>query len=73
MKTKNLLNKKAVITSDNENYNPYRDKKLIIVYADNKGNGYDMGMYPQLLCDFVCEDGTDFPFALYEYEFQLVK
>lgn len=76
MATKNaafLIGKKARIISDNDNYDRFRNKLLIITHADNKGVGYDAGCYPEMLCDFKCEDGTDFPFALYEYEFQIVR
>ncbi len=69
-----LVGKKAMIKADNdnENYDPFRGKVLIVTHADNKGNGYDSSCYPQKLCDFKCEDGTEFPFALYEYEFDLI-
>lgn len=70
---KNLVGKRAVIISDNENYTPFADKVLICTYASNNGNGYDSSLYPELLCDFECEDGKQFPFALYEYEFKLIK
>ena len=69
---KNLLGKKAKIISDNENYDAYKDKVLIITHADNKGIGYDETCYPEMLCDFKCADGSEFPFALYEYEFELL-
>lgn len=69
---KNIIGKRAYITSDNENYQPYIHKTLIVTYADNKGQGYDESCYPELLCDFRCEDGSEFPFALYEYEFDLI-
>lgn len=48
---KNLIGKKAKIISDNDNYDNYRDKTLIITYADNKGTGYDSACYPEMLCD----------------------
>lgn len=67
-----LIGKRALIVSDNENYEAYRDKVLIITHASNSGIGYDDACYPEMLCDFECEDGTEFPFALYEYEFQLI-
>lgn len=71
---KNLIGRKAKIVSDNENYAPYRKETLIITHASNEGNGYDMGMYPQLLCDFELKGNNkkEFPFALYEYEFELI-
>lgn len=67
-----LLGKKAKITSDNENYTRFFDKVLIITHASNEGRGYDESCYPEMLCDFKCEDGSEFPFALYEYEFELI-
>lgn len=67
-----LVGKKARIVSDNENYDAFRNKTLIVTYASNNGPAYDSGMFPEMLCDFKCEDGTEFPFALYEYEFQII-
>jgi len=72
MKTKNLIGKKVKITSDNDNYDNFKDKTLIITDADNKGRGYDSSMCPEMLCSFRCTDGTDFPFSLYEYEFEII-
>jgi hypothetical protein len=73
MKSKNLIGRKAIINpeNDNENYDNYRGKTLIITHASNSGRGYDESCYPEMLCDFKCEDGTAFPFALYEHEFLL--
>lgn len=70
-----LVGKKAMIkdSNDNENYNGYRGKVLIITHASNDGRGYDSGMYPEMLCDFKLKDGSEFPFALYEYEFDLLN
>jgi hypothetical protein len=67
-----LIGKKAVIISDNDNYDAFRDKTLIVTHASNSGVGYDDSCYPEMLCDFKCEDGTEFPFALYEYEFEIL-
>jgi hypothetical protein len=69
---KNLIGKKVKIISDNENYEPYKDEVLVIIYADNKGAGYDESMFPEMLCDFKTLSGKDFPFALYEYEFKMI-
>jgi len=58
------------ITSDNENYDKYRKRtwKVARIYKDDaEHRGYDMGLYPQKLVE--C-DGL--PFALYEYEFDVV-
>jgi hypothetical protein len=69
-----LIGKKAKIreSNDNENYTKYRGKVLIITHASNEGRGYDTGMYPEMLCDFETTDGKEVPFALYEYEFELI-
>jgi hypothetical protein len=69
---KNLIGKKVKITSDNDNYDDYRGKTLIVTDADNEGRGYDSALYPEMLCSFRCTDGTDFPFSLYEYEFETI-
>lgn len=72
---KHLIGKKVIIhpNNDNESYSDYKDKVLVITHADNKGIGYDSSLYPEMLCDFKCDDGTQFPFALYEYEFSIIK
>ena len=59
--------------NDNENYNDFRDKVLIITHADNKGLGYDPGMYPQGLYSFETENGEEVGFSLYDYELQRCK
>jgi len=77
---KNLVGRKAMIINenDNENYDAYRNKVLIITSAAIGGLGYDNSMLgedeedSQHLCCFECEDGSDFPFSLYEYEFELI-
>ena len=68
----NIIGKKVKIISDNENYDKFRKKTLICTYASNEGKGYDDSVYPQLLCDFKTLDGKEFPFALYEYEFEII-
>jgi hypothetical protein len=70
---KQLIGRRALIVSDNDNYAKWRDKVLIITHASTYGNGYDNSVFPEMLCDFKCEDGNDFPCALYEYEFKLMK
>lgn len=61
------------IKSDNENYNQYLDRDLIITHSSNKGVGYDDSCYPELLCDLEdAETGFEVPFALYEYEFEII-
>jgi hypothetical protein len=71
---RNLIGRKAMIKeeNDNDNYKKYRGKVLIITHADNKGRGYDSGMYPEMLCSFTLQNGLDVPFSLYEYEFNLL-
>ena len=69
---KNLaIGKTAIITSDNDSYDEYRGQKLIVTDFSNKGRGYDSSCYPEMLCSFELEDGSEFPFSLYEYEFKL--
>jgi len=70
---KKLIGKKVRIISDNENYSDFVGKTLICTFASNSGNGYDSCMYPEMLCDFKTIDGNEFPFALYEYEFEVIK
>ena len=67
-----LIGRHAIIVSDNENYDSWRDKTLIITHAANDGLGYDESIYPEMLCSFKCENGNEFPFSLYEYEFELI-
>jgi hypothetical protein len=71
-KGKLLLRRHAKIVSDNENYDSWRDKTLIITHAANDGLGYDESIYPEMLCSFKCVNGKEFPFSLYEYEFELI-
>lgn len=67
-----LIGRKARIISDNDNYGRWLNTTLIITHADNSGNGYDGSLFPEMLCDFKCENGDEFPCALYEYEFELI-
>lgn len=73
MESSKLIGREAKIISDNENYDRFRDTTLIVTHAANSGTGYDDSVYPEMLCDFICEDGREFPFALYEYEFELIN
>lgn len=72
---KNLLGKYAVIVSDNDNYDKYRNLLLRIThvaYDSAQHPGYDASMEGQALCDFKVEEtGEPMPFSLYEYEFEL--
>jgi len=72
---KKLIGKYAVIVSDNDNYDKYRDLLLRITnvaYDSAQHPGYDASMEGQALCDFKVEEtGKSVPFSLYEYEFEL--
>lgn len=71
---KQLIGKRVRIISDNENYERFQGKTLIITHASNEGRGYDTGMYPEMLCDFKIQGSKkEFPFALYEYEFKVLN
>ena len=70
---KNLIGKKCRIISNNENYIKFIGVNLICTYSSNEGLGYDSSCYPELLCDFKTVDGKEFPFALYEYEFEVLN
>lgn len=71
-----LLNKLAVITSDNDIYDKYRDVTLRIThvaYNEKQHPGYDAGMEGEALCDFVVDaTGEEVGFSLYEYEFKVI-
>jgi hypothetical protein len=72
---KNLLGRRVMVISDNENYNSFRNKKLIITnvaYNTDQHPGYDNGLKGSALCDFTDLDGNDIPLSLYEYEFTLI-
>lgn len=70
---KTLLGKQVRITSDNDNYNDFKGRTLTITLASNSGRGYDQTMYPMQLCDLEdSQTGEPCPFALYEYEFELI-
>ena len=58
--------------NDNDGYDSFRDKILIITHADNKGIGYDEGMYPQGLYSFKDEEGREIGSSLYDYELRKV-
>ena len=58
--------------NDNDNYDSFRDKVLIITHAEVGGSGYDNPMYPEKLMCFKTEAGEEVPFSLYEYEVEAV-
>ena len=62
---------KIAAENDNENYDDFREKVLIITHAEVGGLGYDSDMHPQKLMCFKTEEGDDVPFSLYEYEVEL--
>lgn len=67
------IGSKAMIkqSNDNENYDAYRGKVLIVTHvAKNtyQHPGYDSSMNGMALYDFKTEDGENVPFSLYEYE-----
>jgi hypothetical protein len=67
------LGQKVKINIDNENYDSFRDKVLIIADGSNEKNGYgyDSALFPEYLYSLKDEEGNDIPFSLYDYE--LVK
>ena len=64
------VGKKVMVSdlNDNESYDEFRDKVLIITHSSNKGYTYDETMYPQMLMSFKTEDGEEVSCSLYEYE-----
>jgi len=73
---KNLLGKKVKVTSENECYDSFRDKVLIIThvaYNTQDNPCYDTSISPDALCDFKeAKTGKEVPCSLYEYEFELI-
>lgn len=61
---------KVSSNNDNENYDSFRDKVLIITHAEIGGRGYDEAMFPMKLMCFRTEDGKDIPFSLYDCEIE---
>lgn len=59
--------------NDNENYNDFRDKVLIVTHVANsieEHRGYDNSMDGMALYDFETEDGEEIDCSLYEYEIE---
>ena len=59
--------------NDNENYEDFRGKVLIItgIYTNsNETVFYDESMEGMALYEFITEDGEGVPFALYECEIE---
>lgn len=59
--------------NDNENYDSFRDKVLIVTHVANsieEHGGYDDSVDGMALYDFETEDGEDVDCSLYEYEIE---
>lgn len=56
--------------NDNDSYEEFRNKTLVITDVEVGGRGYDMAVYPQKLMCFETIDGEEIPFSLYEYEIE---
>jgi hypothetical protein len=72
---KKLLGRNAKVVSDNECYDSFRDKTLVIThvaYSTKDHPGYDNSCEGQALCDFKTIDGEQIHNSLYEYEFELI-
>jgi hypothetical protein len=73
MKTQFKKGQKVMVSPDNDNecYDSFRDKVLIITHVATNTKehpGYDNSVSPQGLYDFACEDGTPVGCSLYDYE-----
>ena len=77
MKLESLINKTVDIISDNKSYLEYLGKDLIIVDATNSSLDnpfYDDCMNGMYLCELIDADSREnIPFALYEYEFEIIR
>ena len=61
--------------NDNENYDDFRDKVLVVThvaYSTNDHPGYDDSIKGQALVDLETEDGEEIPCSLYEYELEII-
>ena len=59
--------------NDNEGYNEFRDKILIVTHVARNVEehpGYDNGVYPECLYDLETEDGEEVLLSLYDYELE---
>jgi len=66
------IGEKVTVTSDNECYDSFRDKTLVIIHMAHSVNehpGYDIGVGGALM-DFETEDGESVPCSLYEWEIE---
>ena len=57
--------------NDNECYNDFRDKVLIVTHVaknESEHQGYDSSVAPDYLYDFETIDGESVPCSLYDYE-----
>jgi len=60
--------------NDNENYDEFRNKVLIITHVTTSAQehqAFDEGLSGQGLYDFKDEDGNDIPCSLYDYELEI--
>jgi hypothetical protein len=66
---------KCRVISDNDNYDSFRDKVLIVTHVAkniNEHPGYDKSVYPDKLYDFKTKDGQYVPCSLYDYEVEQI-
>lgn len=64
---------KIASDNDNDNYDEFRDKVLIVTHiakSEADHPGYDSSLKGECLMDFETEEGEDVPFSLYEYEIE---
>jgi len=57
--------------NDNENYNSFRNKVLIVTHVarnKNEHSSYDSSVYPQKLYDLKTLKGEQIGYSLYDYE-----
>lgn len=62
--------------NDNENYDSYRNKVLIITHVATREEdhpGYDAGLEGMGLYDLQTQDGLHVPFSLYDFELEPVR
>lgn len=75
MKIRNRVGQKVRITSDNECYERFAGKVLVITSVSTNTDdhpGFDPGA-GSALYDFETESGDPVPFSLYEWEFTGIK
>ncbi|MFY8161510.1 MAG: hypothetical protein ACOVNU_09285 [Candidatus Kapaibacteriota bacterium] len=61
----------VIIVSDNDNYDKYIGKELVVTHKSTSGRFFDSSMEGQGLYDLkVKKTGEEVPFALYDYEIE---